>query len=170
MEENNTQTLYSKDVEVQQLDPQPILSVRSTIQVADLSQTMGDCIPALLSYLQQSGAQATGPLFVRYHTFGETETDIEIGVPVVGPATGEGRIAASELPGGPAIATWHLGPHDDKFREAYARIGAWPAEHDREAGGPPWEVYCWIDPTEKAEQAIQADPATWRTRLVQPIR
>ncbi len=47
-----------------------------------------------------------------------------MGVPLVDPVTGEGRIAAGELPGGPAVTTWHLGAHD-KLGGAYARIAAY---------------------------------------------
>jgi hypothetical protein len=92
-------------VEVQQRDAQPVLSIRGAIPVSQLGETMGERIPALLGYLQQSGARAAGPVFVRYHTFGAEETDMEIGVPVTEAVTGEGQIAASELPGGRAIAT-----------------------------------------------------------------
>ena len=165
-----TQAPDTHNVDLQQLEPQPVLSIRDTIQVANLSNVMGDSIPALLGYMQQSGAQPAGPLFVRYHTFGETETDIEIGIPVVEPVAGEGRIVAGELPGGPAICTWHLGPHDDKFRQAYARMGAWPKEHGRQPVGPSWEVYYWIDPRQNSNPATQHDPSTWRTQLVQPIK
>ena len=156
------------DVELQQLEPQPILSIRGTIQVADLGGAMGDRLGALSSYLQQSGAQAAGPPFVRYYTFGETETDFELGVPLSEPVAGEGRVSTGRLPGGHAVATWHVGAHD-KLGEAYARIDAWLKEHDREPDGPLREVYYWIDLSQ------DKDPSTWnsssgRTQLVQPIK
>ena len=168
--DTNIQAPDTQEVELQQLEPQPILSIRETIQVAELPAEMGERIPALLGYLEQSGAQPAGPIFVRYHTVGEVESDLEIGIPVVEPVAGNGQIVSGELPGGPAIATWHLGPHDDKFREAYARLGAWPKEHGREPDGPSWEVYYWIDPSQNSNSATQPDPSTWRTQLVQPIK
>jgi len=172
MANNNTniQASDTHEVALQQLEPQPTLSIRDTIQVANLPNVMSDWIPALLGYLEQCGAQSAGPIFVRYHTFEMVESDLEVGIPVVDPAPGEGRIAAGELPGGPAITTWHLGPHDDKFREAYARMGAWLTEHDREAAGPSWEVYYWIDPSQNNNPSTQHDPSTWRTQLVQPVK
>jgi effector-binding domain-containing protein len=171
MASNNPDTSSAPNgVEVQQLEPQPVLSIRETIRVADLSGSMGEWIPALLGYLQQSGVQPAGPVFVRYHTFAESETDVEIGVPVAEPSPGEGRIRAGELPGGAAISTWHLGPHDDKFRDAYARLGAWTNEHGRETSGPAWEIYYWIDPSSSDGTRGQTDPSKWRTRLVQPVK
>ncbi len=130
----------SNDVTIQQLDPQPVLSVRATVQIAQLGAVMGERIPVLLDGLQQGGAQAAGPFFVRYHTFGETETDLETGIPVVTPVAGAGQVAAGELPGGPAVSTWHSGPHN-ALGDAYARVAAWLKEQDREANGAAWEVY-----------------------------
>jgi effector-binding domain-containing protein len=158
------------DVKIQQLDPQSVLSIRATVRIDQLGEAMGDRIQALRDYLQQHGAHPAGPPYVRYHTFGETETDLETGIPVAGPVAGEGRIAGGELPGGPAITTWHMGPHD-KLGDAYARIEASLKEENRERDGAAWEVYYWID----LRQPQVLDPATWdsttwRTQLVQPIK
>ena len=157
------------DIKIEQLKPQPVLSIRATIPVAELGPAMGDRLGALSSYLQQSGAQPAGPPYVRYHTFEDTETDMEIGIPVAAPVAGEGRIAAGDLPGGPAITTWHVGSHD-KLGDAYGRIAAGLKEHDRVPSGPAWEVYHWID------LSPDVDPSTWgavssgRTQLVQPVK
>ncbi len=160
---------HGNDVEMKQLEPQPVLSIRATVQIVDLAQAQDDRIRALSSYLQQSGAQLAGPPFVRYHTFTETETDLELGIPMVAPIVGEGRIAASSLAGGPAIITWHIGPHDT-LAEAYARMQAWLNEHGREPDGAPWEIYYWIDPKQYRGPATWPDPSSWRTQLVQPIK
>ena len=159
----------SDEVAMEQLAPQPVLSIRGTIPTAKLGETMGERIPALLGYLERSGAQATGPIFVRYHTFDNTETDIELGIPVVESVAGEGQIAAGELPGGPAFTTWHVGAHDT-LGNAYARLNGWRNLQSREPDGPGWEVYCWIDPRQKGEGSGGQDPANWRTQLVQPIK
>jgi effector-binding domain-containing protein len=109
-----------------------------------------------------------GPPFVRYHTFGETETDVEVGVPVTEGASGQGTIEAAVLPGGAAITTWHLGSHDS-LADAYGRLTAWLNEHRREARGAAWEVYWWIDASREADPATWPPPTEWRTELVQPI-
>jgi effector-binding domain-containing protein len=158
----------SPEVEIRRLRPQPVLSIRATIRVDQLGEAMGDRIQALSNYLQQHDVLPAGPPYVRYHTFGNTETDMEFGVPVAGPAAGAGRISSGELPGGPAAVTSHLGAHD-KLGDAYARITAWLKEHGREPTGPAWEVYHWID-LSRAEDPSSWDPSTWRTDLVQPIR
>jgi effector-binding domain-containing protein len=156
------------DVALQDLKPQPVVSIRGTVRVADLGAAMGDRLAALSSYLHQRGAQPVGPPYVRYYTFGETETDMETGIPVVEPVAGEGRIAGGMRPGGPAIATWHIGAHD-RLGDAYARLHAWLADHGRAADGAAWEEYHWIDPSQTGATASVQDPARWRTQLVQPI-
>jgi effector-binding domain-containing protein len=158
----------SNNVALQELKAQPVVSIRGTIRIADLGAVMGDRLAALSSYLRPRGAQPAGPPYVRYHTFGETETDLETGIPVVEPLTGEGRIAGGERPGGPAIATWHIGAHD-RLGDAYARLHAWLTDHGRAAAGAAWEEYHWIDPNQTSDTAAWQDTAGWRTRVVQPI-
>ena len=159
----------NNDAKIQQLALQPVVSIRSTILIANLGEAMGERLQALSGYLQQSGARPVGPPFVRYHTFGATEADLETGIPVVDPIVGEGRIAVSELPAGPAVTTWHFGSHDT-LGEAYARIHSLIQEGGHEPNGAAWEVYYWIDPNDSGAPSTFPDPSTWRTQLIQPIK
>lgn len=153
---------------VEDRDPLPVLSIRDNVAITHLAESQGERLRELWQSLQSRGLGPVGPPFVRYHTFGETETDVEVGVPVNDGVAGDGRIAAGELPGGAAITTWHLGAHDG-LGEAYGRLAAWLKDHDREASGAAWEVYGWIDPNQKLDPATWPAPAEWRTELIQPI-
>jgi effector-binding domain-containing protein len=155
-------------VEVTELAAQPVLSIRETIPVARLGDTMGERIGVLSRFLRERGTPPAGPPYVRYHTFTDTETDMEFGVPVKEPTTGDGSISSGHLPAGPAVTTWHLSAHD-RLGEAYARLDAWRTENGREPAGPAWEVYHWIDLAATAEPGPPPDPSTWRMQLVQPI-
>lgn len=157
------------DVETQQLAPQRVLHIRATIRTADLGETVGDRVAALKDYLRRRGLQPSGPPFARYHTFSESETDFELGVPIAVPDAGEGVIAAGELPGGWVATTWHIGPHD-KLGDAYARLGAWVQEQGRAPDGPPWEVYHWLALSQDHDSSTVPDATGWRTQLVQPIK
>jgi effector-binding domain-containing protein len=148
--------------------PQPILSIRRTVRIAELGERHGESLRELWSAMRARGVPAAGSPFVRYHTFGETETDVEVGVPVADPVAGVGRVAAGELPGGAAISTWHLGSHD-RLGEAYARLQTWLSEHDRTPVGAAWEVYCWIDPAAEPDPASWPPQEEWRAELVQPL-
>jgi hypothetical protein len=82
--------------------------------------------------------------------------------------TTDGPLKAGELPGGPVITTWHLGAHDS-LGDAYGRLAAWLTDHDREAAGPAWEVYWWIDASQEPDPSLWPAPTEWRTELVQPL-
>ena len=154
---------------VEERKSQPVLSIRRTVELAHLTEAQGESLRELWGSIQRRGVEPAGPPFVRYHTFGETETDLEVGVPVVEASSGEGPVAAGELPGGAALTTWHLGSHDG-LADAYARLDAWLKEHEREADGAAWEVYTWIDPGLEPEPSAWPAPSEWRTQLVQPIK
>lgn len=169
MSTEQTPDINENEVRIEQLQPQNILSIRSTIPIEQLGEAMGERIQTLTEYVRRSGAQPSGPPFVRYHTFGEGETDFEFGVPVARPVESEGRIVAGQLPGGPAITTWHFGPHD-KLGDAYAHIQTYIDEQGHEPSDPALEVYHWIDISTSNNPSDPGDPSTWRTQVIQPIK
>lgn len=157
-----------EEITVQQRRPQPVLSARTTVPIARLAAAQGEALRALWNHLRQQGARPIGPPFVRYHRFGDAETDVEVGVPVAEGATGEGPVAASELPGGKVISAWHLGSHDG-LADTYARLQAWLQAHRYRPRGVGWEVYHWIDLSQELDPTAWPQPSSWRTQLVQPI-
>ncbi|MFG3417589.1 GyrI-like domain-containing protein [Micromonospora sp. NPDC048063] len=157
------------DVVERRRDPKRSLSIRATVPVARLAEAQGEQLTSLISHLRASGVAPAGAPFVRYHTFGDDKADLETGIPVGDDADGTDRIAVTELPGGTAISTWHLGAHD-RLAEAYARLEAWLGEHQRTPAGPAWEVYTWIDPTEPLDPSAWPSPTEWSTEIVQPVR
>jgi effector-binding domain-containing protein len=157
------------DTQVQHRQPQPTLSVRASVPVAELAATQGEALRTLWSYLQHQGVRPAGPPYVRYHSFGDADTDVEVGIPVAEAAVGQGRVAAGQLPGGPAVNAWHLGAHD-RLGDAYTGLQAWLTAHGHQPKGAGWEVYHWIDLDQEPDPTGGPDPSDWRTRLVQPIR
>jgi len=153
---------------IEDREPLLVLSIRGAIALTQLTEAQGERLRELWQLLRSQGVAPLGPPFVRYHTFGETETDMEVGVPVSQSATGAGRITAGKLPGGLTISTWHVGPHDG-LGEAYGRLSAWLKEHQRHPAGAAWEVYCWIDLSQEPDPSTWPPPAHWRTELVQPV-
>ena len=148
--------------------PQPVLSIRQTIRVDEIAERHGESLRELWGAMRAHAVAAVGPPFVRYHAFGETETDVEVGIPVADRVASEGPIIAGELPGGAVIRTWHIGSHD-RLGEAYSRLHSWLGEHGREPAGAAWEVYWWIDPSTDPDPANWPPPAEWRCELVQPV-
>jgi effector-binding domain-containing protein len=145
------------------------VGVRATVPVAQLGESMGERMGILKSFLGQAGVKPTGSPFVRCYSFGEVETDFVLGAPLAERVEGEGPVSAGELPGGPAVSTWHFGPHV-QLGLAYGRIASWIEQNNREPDGPSWEVYHWIDLTVEEEESPPDDPFTWRVQLVQPLK
>jgi len=143
------------------LVPQPTATIRDTIAMADVGPWMATAFGEVMAYLGEIRSAPAGPPFARYFSMPGETIDVESGFPVIAPVAPRGRIVASELPGGPAAVTTHMGSYET-LDTAYAAIQEWMAEHGRQPGGPFWEVY-FTDPNEVP------DPAQWRTEVYQPL-
>lgn len=159
------------EAQLESRTPQPILSIRGTIPVAQLGEVMGQRMDALSAALKAQGVRANGPMFARYHTFdNDGDTDVEHGVFIAGDAHSDGEILAAELPGGDAVTVRHLGDHT-LLGTAYRKMGAKVSDSGREPDGPPWEEYHWIDLNQfDTAASLQNDPSTWHVLLVQPLK
>lgn len=149
------------EIEEKDVQPQPVVSIRATIRELDIGSVLGEMITALWLYLVKVGVHPAGMPFARYHQFHERTVDLEAGIPVAEPVSGEGQIVAGELPGCRVAATWHVGPYE-RLPEAYQALEAWLRENKRKLAGVPWEVY-WAGPVE-----VQ-DPSQWETEVLWPI-
>jgi hypothetical protein len=89
-----------ENVTVQQRSPQPVLSTRTTVPIARLATAQDQALRALWEQLRQQDARPVGPPFVRYHSFGDAETDVEIGVPVEEGVAGGARSPPVSCPAG----------------------------------------------------------------------
>jgi len=155
-------TMSSITVVRKQLEPQLTLVVRRKTQAARIAATLAECLPAVWAYAQRKGIALVGPPFTRYVDVRLGALTIEAGLPVAGPAQGEGEIIASELPGGAAAVAVHTGPYD-RLGETHAAVERWLDEQRIETRGAPWEVYV-TDP------GTTPNPAEWKTDVIYPIR
>ncbi len=95
----------SYEIIVKDLDPQPVVSIRTRCHASVIGSTLAEILPDVFRYLRENDMWPSGPPFTRYHGFSETEVDLEGGMPVKMPVAGSGRIAAGELPGGKVVTT-----------------------------------------------------------------
>lgn len=150
------------------LQEQTTLSIRGQVPIADLTTAQGERLRALRAYLTRESIPVAGAPFVRYHTFGDQETDVELGVPLVREAQGQAEIQAGHLPGGPALVTEHVGAHD-RLGEVYGRLHQAMSAGGHTPNGAAWEVYEWIDLAHDEGQQSRPPPTEWQTRLIQPV-
>ena len=149
------------EVETRDIEPQATAGIRATTTPEELGRVLGEILPEVWGYLRDQGTQPAGPPFARYHEYRQDRVELEAGLPVAEPVTGEGRISAGTLPGGKVAATWHVGPYDT-LSTAYEALEAWIGDQDRKPVGAPWEVY-WTDPGETS------DSSEWKTEVLWPI-
>jgi effector-binding domain-containing protein len=137
----------------------PALAIRAQVAIADLPGFFGGAFAELF---HRAGGQAAGPPFARYHRVGPVDTDVEVIVPVRARVSGEGRVHAIDLEGGPAVQIRHVGPYD-QLHTTYEAVDRWIADHHRERADAVREVYL------TSPQEVP-DPASWVTLVIQPLR
>ncbi|GGK68176.1 GyrI-like domain-containing protein [Ornithinimicrobium pekingense] len=138
----------------------PTAVVRATVRMDEISQVFDRAYPLVASTLEQQGGR---PLeAIGYYPSMPSETiDVEAGFTTAAPATDEGDVVVSSLPGGDVARLTHLGPYDT-LAESWERLGRWVAEQGRRPGRGVWEVYV-------SEPTPDSDPATLRTDIYWPL-
>lgn len=150
------------DIEARVLAEQPAAVVKTTIAVPGIAAWIGDAFQATAAYLAQQGAGPAGPPFARFHRLGDDRFEVEAGFPSTRVVPGNDKVTPATLPGGAVAQTVHVGPYDG-MTPAYDGLLAWISDHGGEPAGDAWEVY-------QSDPAVEPDPATWRTLIVQPYR
>jgi len=130
----------SEPIEIVELQPRRVLTVRRTVPASGLGAFFMEIFPKLRTAIVAQGATPSGPPFARYYNSDPAGFDTEAGIPFTGTATATGDARVTTLPGGRAAKAVHIGPYDT-LSQAYRRVEAWIAEERHRAGEGPWESY-----------------------------
>ena len=130
----------SEPIEIVRLERQQTLTVRRTVAGARLGAFFGEIFPMLIGAIASQGAKRIGAPFARYYNSDPNAFDTEAGIAFSGSVTPPSGAKVSELPGGPAAKTMHIGSYETLGQE-YRRLEAWIAEQRKKPGIGPWEVY-----------------------------
>jgi effector-binding domain-containing protein len=122
---------------------------------------MGSLFGEIMGTLQSTGGSPAGMPFSRYHHMGDTDVDLECGIPVSSAIETSGRVNECELPAGKVATVTHVGPYD-QLRTSWDAIMGWVQSEGLTLNGAPWEVYV-DDPTKVA-------PTELRTEIYIPVR
>jgi DNA-binding transcriptional MerR regulator len=147
-------------VEVKEVDPQPVLAMRSRTTADDLDAVISKSINGVADYMAELDAKRAGPPFTQSSDpDGEGAIDVVIGWPTGEPLPGGGDVQSLALPGGKvAWAVYHgsyLG-----LPGAYRALYEWLDEQGHEAGGDPREIY-YTDPDEVAQAEDNVTGIVW---------
>jgi effector-binding domain-containing protein len=151
------------DVEIRDLQPQPIASVRTTTTPAEIGATLTQTLlPRVYAFLADHHLTPSGPPVAVYHEFGPDRVVLEGGVPVAAAFQGDGTVQPSELPGGRVATTRHIGPYE-RLGETHDAIHQWIADHGHQLAGPTWEVY-WMPPGGEPDPGKLVTGVFWKIR------
>lgn len=145
----------------------PYVAIGATVAM----ESIGEVVPPLLGEVMawaEDRAEPAGPPFVRYLVIDMARALVlEIGVPVVEPVPGGGRVEAGLLPAGRYLRATHTGPFD-RLVEATGQFLDWAAEHRLEFDawstdeGHAWSARLEHYPT---DPVAEPDPSSWETVL-----
>jgi effector-binding domain-containing protein len=130
----------TEPIEIVELKPQRAVTVRRVVPGSALGPFFNEIFPLFYAALSTQGAMPAGPAFSRYYNGDPAAFDLEAGIPFTGNVTPSGDANITELPGGRAARTVHIGSYETLSGE-YRRIEAWVAQRGLRAGIGPWESY-----------------------------
>ena len=131
---------------------------------------IAEMIPELCCWADEKGLDITGPpMFLCHETTPEEAmkadeeecADVEVVVPISGPAEENEEITCYEIPTETVACVVHRGPYDS-VTPAYEALYAWIEEHDKVITGPIREIYL-NDPAEVGPEEIL-------TQICVPVR
>lgn len=122
------------------LQAQHVAVVRGRVGPDEMPDFLGGAFEEIIRVLDEQGLHPTGAPFGRYRMTEEGGFDAEAGFPCSDVVKPQGRVEASELPGGRVARTMHVGPYGD-VGAAYEAAVEWLTEEGYVTVGPPWESY-----------------------------
>jgi effector-binding domain-containing protein len=146
-------------------EKQNYVAVRSFVSMDDLSK-MAFKFEEVFSWLDGKGLKPAGPPFYRYAAFEMGEMlDLEVGVPVAFPVSGDEKVQAGFFPEGQYAVLFHTGSYDG-LQQATSKLLDWAEENgiifQTSDYGKVWRArieYYLIDPN------LEPNPEKWLTEL-----
>lgn len=129
-------------VQVLQVEPQLTAVVRRQAQISELSKVIPQGCGEAWNFVRAAKLPRPGRNVAVYL---DHVMNIEVGVEVSEPFTGNGQVFCSKTPEGLAVTTAHIGPYH-KLKNAYDAVDTWCQNNGYALLGPAWEVYGhWTD-------------------------
>ncbi|MGH6857571.1 MAG: GyrI-like domain-containing protein [Methylocella sp.] len=141
--------------------PQLTAGIRLCVAWAEMRKVMGPGLSELKAAVAAQGIATTGPWFDHHFRWPTDTFDFEICLPVAAQVKPVGRVKAGQLPAATVARTIYHGNYDG-LGAAWGEFEAWILAKGYKTGPDFWQ--CYVPGPES-----NADPATWRTELNQPL-
>ena len=147
---------------------QPYVAITARVPMAELGAVVPPLNGEVFRWLAERGAAPAGPPFWKYDVIDmDGELEIEAGVTVPQPLTGDGRVVAGTLPAGRYATLTHVG-HPSELAEATRALLDWATDEGLTwdlrpgEGGERWGSRLELYLTDPAEEP---DMSKWVTQL-----
>lgn len=95
---------------VEQREAQHYAGIRTHVKITQLKKVIPMLLDDIFAWLGKQGIEPAGAPFIRYHVIDmENLMDVELGIPVAAPITGDDRVKAGVLPSGQYAALIYTG-------------------------------------------------------------
>jgi effector-binding domain-containing protein len=160
--DDTTKKCAKVNIEVKEIEAVKALTIRTTTPSGDVSATLGELYPKLMSCIIDNEVEMTGPPFAKYHSWDpEGDTELEAGIPVDTEVECEEDIEFVELPACKVVTALHTGPYES-LGPVYEAIQKYINEKGLKINGAVWEVYL-TDPN------AEPDPNKYQTQIYFPV-
>ncbi|WP_232664453.1 GyrI-like domain-containing protein [Pseudonocardia sp. TRM90224] len=150
---------------------QPYVAVSGRVTMQTFGK-IADRFGEVFGFLAARRIAPSGPPFFRYRVIDmEHELEVEAGVPVAVPVTGEGDVVVDVLPPGRYVTLTHTG-HPDELVDRTGQLLAWASEQGLELDvhpgdrGDEWGSRLEVLLTDPAEEP---DMHRWQTELAMKL-
>jgi effector-binding domain-containing protein len=140
------------EFKIEETKEQPVLSVKTVTNVADLPAELGKAYGAIIAYLGGIGEQPENAAFSAYYNMDMENLEVEMGFPVAKPLPGKGEILASFIPAGKKAVCLYKGPYSE-MAQTYESMMAWMSENAHKPTGVVYEFY-YNSPMEVPESEL----------------
>jgi effector-binding domain-containing protein len=148
--------------QIMRTSAQPAAVIHLTIPRAAMMAEFGPALEEILTILSAQFVEPTGPAFAHHLTTSPDTFDFELGLPINGAITGEGRVRPGELPARERVAhAVYTGGYEGLYA-AWGEFSEWMKAQGLKPAGDLWEIYAYGPQS-------NPDPKTWRTELFQPL-
>jgi effector-binding domain-containing protein len=157
---------------LEQRSEQPCVYIRTHVRMGEIDPKATSLVPQVFQWLDQHDAEPQG-VFFRYNVIDmENEMEIDVGVVVKKPVTGDGRVKAGVVPAGTYVTLRHTG-HPSELMEATRLLLEWGdrhkvtwRKHPHGKTGEAWDARFefYLDVPDN-----QPDMSKWRTDLAMQV-
>jgi effector-binding domain-containing protein len=159
LHDSRTGVVMAYEVEIRELAPEKLASVRGWYPAAEMAQVMGTEFGRILGAMSAQGMHPVGPPVAVYHAWTEESVDLELGFPVAGDFQEAQGVRPGTLPGGRVAFTPYTGPYD-RIEPAYKAIQEYAGASGITLAPMMWERYL-SDPNQEPDLSKHLTQIVW---------